>query len=172
MERIITPPSQSQSALSDQSSGLPSSHTFQEWIGSSITCKEDYPPRYLSIPPPPLHLSGLWHAIHPVPQISGFQIRNANYVLSRRGVVNKILKDLCLLRLSLPVPHGDYGIVEILVWPEMGELLNYGSDGEAVGMERIDREVIPECRAPWVLIGEVEIWASGTTYFPPWTCYL
>lgn len=53
-----------------------------------------------------------------------------------------------------------------------GELLNYGSDGEAVGMERIDREVIPECRAPWVLIGEVEIWASGTTYFPPWTCYL
>lgn len=36
-----------------------------------------------------------------------------------RGVVNKILKQLCLLRLSLPVPHGDYKIVEILVWPEM-----------------------------------------------------
>lgn len=36
------------------------------------------------------------------------------------GVVNKISKQLCLLRLSLPLADGDYGIVEILVWPEMG----------------------------------------------------
>ncbi|CAG01420.1 unnamed protein product [Tetraodon nigroviridis] len=38
MERIIASPSQSQSALSDQSSGLPSSHTFQERSGSSPLC--------------------------------------------------------------------------------------------------------------------------------------
>lgn len=49
-----------------------------------------------------------------------------------RGV-NKILKQQCLLRLSLQVPDGDYGTVQILVWPEIGALLNYGSDGEAAG---------------------------------------
>lgn len=49
-----------------------------------------------------------------------------------RGV-NKILKQQCLLRLSLQVPDGDCGTVQILVWPEIGALLNYGSDGEAAG---------------------------------------
>ena len=55
----------------------------------------------------------------PVPEISSPQIRNANYVLSRPRV-NKILKQQCLLRLSLQVSDRDYGIVQILVWPEIG----------------------------------------------------
>ncbi len=84
----------------------------------------------------------------PVPEISSPQIRNANYVLSRQRV-NKILKQQCLLRLSLQVPDGDYGTVQNLVWPEIGALLNYGSHGEPLGMQRIDREVIPECCELW-----------------------
>lgn len=42
-------------------------------------------------------------------------------------VVNKISKQQCLLRLSLQVPDGDYGTVQIVVWPEIGAVLNYGS---------------------------------------------
>lgn len=79
-----------------------------------------------------------------IPEISSLQIRNANYVLSR-GRVNKILKQWCLLRLNLQVPDGDYGTVQIVVRPEIGALLNYGSHGKPVGMWRIDRQVIPDC---------------------------
>lgn len=38
----------------------------------------------------------------------------------RGGLVNKILKQQCLLRLRLQVPDGDYGTVQIVVWPEIG----------------------------------------------------
>ena len=52
------------------------------------------------------------------------------------------------------VPGGDYGIVQILFlatrkgW-EVGCLLNYGLCGGPVGMQKPDREVIPECREVW-----------------------
>lgn len=142
MERIMPPPSQSQSALFDRSSGLPSSCTFQERSSSSITCKEDYSPTpphpvYLSVPPSPPHLLGRWRAIHLFLRFPAFRLEMPIMSYQDGGVVNKILKQLCLLRLSLPVPDGDYGIAEILVWPEMVvvvRLLNYGSGGEAVGM--------------------------------------
>lgn len=106
------------------------------YIGPSL---RPTPPHTPSSAPPTDH-----PRCGPVPEISSPQIRNANYVLSRQRV-NKILKQQCLLRLSLQVPDGDYGTVQILVWPEIGALLNYGSHGEPLGMQRIDREVIPEC---------------------------
>lgn len=89
-------------------------------------------------PPPPLlrlttHVMQLSTCCGPGPEISKLQIRNANYVLSTRGV-NKILKQQCLLWLSLQVPDEDYGTVQIVVWPGIGALLNYGSDGESLGM--------------------------------------
>lgn len=59
------------------------------------------------------------------------------------------MKQQCLLRLSLQVPDRDYGTVQILVCPEMGALFNYGSHREPLGMQRIDREVIPECCKAW-----------------------
>lgn len=112
----------------------------------SLSSSSDWPPVWRTTQ---LHCG-------PVPEISSLQIRNANYVLSRRRV-NKILKQQCLLRLSLQVPDGDYGTVQILVWPEIGALLNYGSHGEPLGMQRIDREVIPECWEPWEGGGRQEL---------------
>lgn len=137
--------------------------------------KTDYSTVYWSSSPSPLTPSSPQTdhpcGAQPVPEISLLQIRNANYVLSRRRV-NKVLKQQCLLRLSLQVPDGDYGTVQILVWPEIGALLNYGSHGEPVGMQRIDREVIPECWELWEgggrqeLIGEgVKICGSGWCTF-------
>lgn len=90
------------------------------------------------------HSAELWTCF----EISSLQIRNANYVLSRWRV-NKILKQHCLLRLSLQVPDGDYGTVQIRVWREIGALLNYGSHGRPLGMQRIDRGGNPRMlRAP------------------------
>lgn len=113
-------------------------YTSPSLLPCTLSSCLDWPPEWCIAPP----------CCGPVPEISLPQIRNANYVLSRRRV-NKILKQQCLLRLSLPVPDGDYGTVQILVWPEIGALLNYGSHGEPLGMQRIDREVIPECWEPW-----------------------
>lgn len=66
MERIIQPQSQSQSALSDHSSGLPSCCTFQEGAGPPLT-HECFPKRRITLPSIgpslfpllPLHLLGL-----------------------------------------------------------------------------------------------------------------
>lgn len=109
----------------------------------SLSSSSDWPP------------TQLW-TCEPVPEISLLQIRNANYVLSSPRV-NIILKKQCLLRLSPQVPDRDYGTVQILVWPEIGALLNYGSHSEPLGMQRIDRKVIPECLGPWEAGGRQEL---------------